>query len=65
LIKATRDFFRSFIPKSSDKKNVVGFFGDIMQSIYGGRVGNLQEYIENNLVTEIINIFALFLENSI
>jgi DNA helicase-2/ATP-dependent DNA helicase PcrA len=43
-----------YLPKSSDKKNVVGFFGDTMQSIYGSRIGNLQEYIEKNLVTEII-----------
>jgi DNA helicase-2/ATP-dependent DNA helicase PcrA len=37
--KQVVDIFLKYIPKSSDKKNVVGFFGDIMQSIYGGRVG--------------------------
>jgi hypothetical protein len=33
--KQVVDIFLKYIPKSSDKKNVVGFFGDIMQSIYG------------------------------
>ena len=52
--KQVVDIFLKYIQKLNDKKNVIGFFGDTMQSIYGGRVGNLQEYIENNLVTEII-----------
>jgi DNA helicase-2/ATP-dependent DNA helicase PcrA len=52
--KQVIDVFLEYLPKSSDKKNVVGFFGDTMQSIYGSRIGNLQEYIEKNLVTEII-----------
>ncbi len=52
--KQVIDVFLEYLPKSSDKKNVVGFFGDTMQSIYGGRVGNLQDYIKKDLVTEII-----------
>lgn len=30
--------------KKSSKKNVIGFFGDSMQSIYDGSVGDLNEY---------------------
>ena len=52
--KQVIDIFLKHLPKSSNKKNIVGFFGDTMQSIYGGRVGSLQEYIDNKLVTEII-----------
>lgn len=52
--KRVVDVFLEYLPKSNDKKNVIGFFGDSMQSIYGSRVGNLKEYIDKNLVTEII-----------
>lgn len=52
--KQVIDIFLKYLPESSDKKNIIGFFGDTMQSIYGGRVGSLQEYIDNKLVTEII-----------
>jgi DNA helicase-2/ATP-dependent DNA helicase PcrA len=34
--KQVVDIFLKYIQKLSDKKNVVGFFGDTMQSIYGG-----------------------------
>jgi DNA helicase-2/ATP-dependent DNA helicase PcrA len=51
--KRVVDVFLEYLPESSDKKNVIGFFGDSMQSIYGSRVGNLQEYIDKNLVAEI------------
>lgn len=51
--KRVVDVFLEYLSESSDKKNVIGFFGDSMQSIYGSRVGNLQEYIDKNLVTEI------------
>lgn len=30
--------------EQSDKKNVIGFFGDLMQSIYDDGVGNLNQY---------------------
>lgn len=52
--KQVVDIFLEYLPKSSKKKNVVGFFGDSMQSIYDGRIGNFQEYIDKSLVTEII-----------
>ena len=32
--------------EKSPKENVVGFFGDAMQSIYNGSVGNLDTYID-------------------
>jgi DNA helicase-2/ATP-dependent DNA helicase PcrA len=37
----------------SDKKNIIGFFGDSMQSIYDNSVCNLDEYISSNKVIEI------------
>lgn len=42
----------------SPKKNIIGFFGDAMQSIYSGSVGNLNEYIEQvpPRVTEVKKI---------
>lgn len=30
----------------SEKQNVIGFFGDAMQSIYGDSIGNLDDYIK-------------------
>jgi DNA helicase-2/ATP-dependent DNA helicase PcrA len=36
--KQVVDIFLKYIQKLNDKKNVIGFFGDTMQSIYGGRV---------------------------
>ncbi len=33
--------------EKSSKKNVVGFFGDAMQSIYDGSIGNLNAYINS------------------
>jgi DNA helicase-2/ATP-dependent DNA helicase PcrA len=38
----------------SHKDCVLGFFGDSMQSIYNGRVGNIQSYIDSGLVEEVI-----------
>lgn len=38
---------------SSRKKNVIGFFGDSMQSIFDTRVGSIKEYIESGVVKEI------------
>ncbi|MEO7486968.1 MAG: ATP-dependent helicase [Ferruginibacter sp.] len=34
--------------KLSDKKNIIGFFGDAMQSIYDDGIGNLDEYKGEN-----------------
>ena len=36
--------------KQSDKKNVIGFFGDSMQSIYDDGVGNLNQYSLTKIV---------------
>ncbi len=39
--------------KKSNKKNIIGFFGDSMQSIYNDGVGDLNEYISNGEIIEI------------
>lgn len=41
--------------EKSDKRNIVGFFGDAMQSIYDGRISNLDQYLsgERPLITEV------------
>ncbi len=42
--------------KQSSKKNIIGFFGDAMQSIYNDGIGNLDEYKgnEDGKVKEVI-----------
>lgn len=40
----------------SDKHNIVGFFGDAMQSIYDDRIGNLDDYLKTKVVTEVKKI---------
>lgn len=40
----------------SDKNNIVGFFGDAMQSIYDDRIGNLDDYLKTKVVTEVKKI---------
>lgn len=37
--------------KKSERKNIIGFFGDAMQSIYDDGIGNLDEYKGNDLDT--------------
>lgn len=39
--------------KQSKKKNIIGFFGDAMQSIYDDGVGDLKNYIQKGEVVEI------------
>jgi len=39
--------------KQSHRKNIIGFFGDSMQSIYDDGIGNLNTYIENGDVVEV------------
>lgn len=39
--------------KKSTKKNIIGFFGDSMQSIYEDRVGEIESYINSGDVIEI------------
>lgn len=51
--KQVIDIFLEYFPKSSNKKSVIGFFGDSMQSIYGNRIGDLQNYIIKGSVKEI------------
>lgn len=34
--------------KKSERKNIIGFFGDAMQSIYEDGIGNLDDYIGND-----------------
>lgn len=44
--------------EKSKRKNIIGFFGDAMQSIYDDGIGNLDEYKGDttNTVTEVIKI---------
>jgi len=39
--------------RQSKKKNIIGFFGDAMQSIYPDGVGNLNSYINESVVFEV------------
>jgi DNA helicase-2/ATP-dependent DNA helicase PcrA len=34
-------------------KNIIGFFGDSMQSIYDGSIGNIDKYVENKTVYKV------------
>ena len=46
------EIFLDFLPKGR-KKNIIGFFGDAMQSIYDDGIGDLEEYIKKGCVTEV------------
>ena len=48
------EIFLDFLPRIAHKSNIIGFFGDAMQSIYDTGIGNLNEYLEKGKVTEII-----------
>ncbi|WP_017686994.1 AAA family ATPase [Paenibacillus sp. PAMC 26794] len=39
--------------KQSNKKNIIGFFGDSMQSIYDDGIGDLNNYIQKQSVKEV------------
>ena len=39
--------------QSSSHKNVIGFFGDSMQSIYEKSIGNIEEYVSQEIVYKI------------
>jgi len=39
--------------KQSHRKNIIGFFGDSMQSIYDDGVGDVNTYIKNGAVVEV------------
>lgn len=40
------DIFLNHLPKDCPKQNIIGFFGDSMQSIYDNGIGDLNEYKE-------------------
>ncbi|WP_395054334.1 UvrD-helicase domain-containing protein [Flavobacterium sp.] len=40
----------------SEKKNIIGFFGDAMQSIYDDGIGNLKKYLDKDLLKEVIKV---------
>jgi DNA helicase-2/ATP-dependent DNA helicase PcrA len=42
-----------YLPKS-DKKNILGFFGDSMQSIYDDTIGDIKKYVDSGIVKEVI-----------
>ncbi|WJK10241.1 UvrD-helicase domain-containing protein [Pseudomonas fluorescens] len=48
VIEIFLDYFQQGV-----KKNIVGFFGDAMQSIYDDGVGNLDKYIKQQYVYEV------------
>lgn len=39
--------------RQSQRKNIIGFFGDAMQSIYENGVNNIQEYIDQGYLKEV------------
>lgn len=39
--------------KQGNRKNVIGFFGDTMQSIYDDSIGNLQSYVSADVAQEV------------
>jgi len=40
--------------QQSKKKNILGFFGDSMQSIYPDTIGDIQKYVDAKIVNEVI-----------
>jgi len=60
LIDEYQDTFKSTIDiflvhlQQSPKINIIGFFGDAMQSIYDNGVGDIKEYVNNGLVKEVV-----------
>ncbi len=40
--------------QAAPNKNILGFFGDSMQSIYDGTIGNIKKFVEAGIVTEIL-----------
>lgn len=52
--KQVIDIFLSHISNDAKDKLCIGFFGDKMQSIYDSGIGNIQPYIDDGYVYEII-----------
>ncbi len=48
--KTVVDIFLTYF-KKSERKNIIGFFGDAMQSIYDDGIGNLDEYKGDDVET--------------
>jgi DNA helicase-2/ATP-dependent DNA helicase PcrA len=53
--KEVVEIFLEYLNKSK-KHNVIGFFGDAMQSIYDDGIGNLDNYLKTKVVTEVKKI---------
>lgn len=47
------EIFLDFLGSNNAKTNVIGLFGDSMQSIYATGIGNVNEYISSQVLNEI------------
>lgn len=60
LIDEYQDTFNAVIKillehlQKSKRKNIIGFFGDSMQSIYDSGAGDIQQYVKAGIVKEIV-----------
>ena len=53
--KKVIEIFLDYLQRDSNKQNIIGLFGDSMQSIYDNKgVGDIKEYIEKDIVKEIL-----------
>ncbi len=52
--KQVIQIFLDYLSEDKYKKNVIGFFGDSMQSIYSQGIGDINNYILNGVVQEVI-----------
>lgn len=53
--KKVIEIFLDYLQNNSSKTNVIGLFGDLMQSIYDDKgVGNINSYIEKGIVKEVL-----------
>lgn len=53
--KKVIEIFLDYLQRDSNKQNIIGLFGDSMQSIYDNKgVGDIKEYIEKGIVKEIL-----------
>lgn len=52
--KLVIDILLNFLQRDGSKSNVIGFFGDSMQSIYDDKgIGNIQSFVDNGSVKEV------------
>lgn len=47
------EIFMEFL-NTRKKKNIIGFFGDSMQSIYDDGIGDLNEFVSSNKIEEVV-----------